>query len=434
MASPALLAEQDSGCRPLGQAGFGVSEDSGFRTRWLAAAGDHDPIASTNNAHTAAKQETTAPFSIFGTRPVRLALGCEHARKWTAVVDDAAGAGVHGARQRQGPADRAGAGPGALPGGVSASGAVVVGGLATVGGFYWMPTTGAIYIGGLGATSVSGDGSTIVGAAADSRGIQAAIWQRAAEWRLLGSFRPGASSCGASLSSASDTSRDGQGRGRPRVGWVQRSPMPSGGTTRPAWWTSGVPSPDRAVARTAFRQTARSWSASRRPRPASPRAPSGWTAGSHCSRDPGAWWERRRPRTIDGSIVVGRVCNPSAASTHRSDLSKRLGVDEAGRLEMPAGAEAAGLARPADHRRGQGDERRWPGDRRRHRTSADRTTPTPSSGSTASPSISRTTCRPTACRTRSRPGSTRARSPTSRRTAASSSERAPRCWASAATS
>jgi probable HAF family extracellular repeat protein len=97
-----------------------------------------------------------------------------------------------------------------LPASVSASGAVVAGGISTGGGFYWMPTTGVIYIGGLGASSVSRDGSTIVGAAADSRGIQAAIWLRATEWRLLGSFRPDASSCDASLSSASDTSRDGK--------------------------------------------------------------------------------------------------------------------------------------------------------------------------------------------------------------------------------
>ena len=99
---------------------------------------------------------------------------------------------------------------GGLPAGVSASGAVVVGGLSSAGGFYWMPTTGVILTGGLGATNVSRDGSTIVGVAADSRGAQAAIWQRAAEWRLLGSFGPGAASCGASLSSAADTSGDGK--------------------------------------------------------------------------------------------------------------------------------------------------------------------------------------------------------------------------------
>ena len=68
----------------------------------------------------------------------------------------------------------------------------MVGGLGTGGGFYWMPTTGRIFIGGLVASKVSRDGSTIVGRAIDSRVIQAAIWQRAAEWRLLGSFRPNA--------------------------------------------------------------------------------------------------------------------------------------------------------------------------------------------------------------------------------------------------
>jgi hypothetical protein len=73
----------------------------------------------------------------------------------------------------------------ALPGGVSASGAVVVGGFSGGGGFYWMPTTGAIAIGGASASSVSRDGRTIVGTAVDSRRIlQAAIWLRAAEWEV----------------------------------------------------------------------------------------------------------------------------------------------------------------------------------------------------------------------------------------------------------
>ena len=100
---------------------------------------------------------------------------------------------------------------GALPNAVSASGAVVVGPLSTVGGFYWMPTTGDIFIGGLGAASVSRDGSTIVGTAADSRRIiQAAIWLRAAEWRLLGSFSANAAPCDAFLSNALDTSSDGR--------------------------------------------------------------------------------------------------------------------------------------------------------------------------------------------------------------------------------
>src|SRR5204862_426746 len=40
----------------------------------------------------------------------------------------------------------------ALPNGVSAGGTVVVGALGTGGGFYWMPTTGVIFTGGVRAT------------------------------------------------------------------------------------------------------------------------------------------------------------------------------------------------------------------------------------------------------------------------------------------
>ena len=78
----------------------------------------------------------------------------------------------------------------ALPTGLSASGAVVVGTLNdSINAFYWMPTTGIIFAGGLSATGVSRDGHTIVGTAADARLIQqAAIWVRGTEWRLLGSM------------------------------------------------------------------------------------------------------------------------------------------------------------------------------------------------------------------------------------------------------
>ena len=97
----------------------------------------------------------------------------------------------------------------ARPAAVSASGAVVVGGL-TPGGFYWMPTTGVVFAGGVMASGVSRDGRTIVGEARDSRGIrQAAIWLRAAEWRLLGSF-PNAAVCDGSFSSAADVSANGE--------------------------------------------------------------------------------------------------------------------------------------------------------------------------------------------------------------------------------
>lgn len=98
-----------------------------------------------------------------------------------------------------------------FPAGVSAAGAVLVGALDGGGGFYWMPTTGVISNGGVSSADVSRDGRTIVGTAADARGIeQAAIWRRATEWQLLGSFGPSAASCDRFLSSAADTSGDGR--------------------------------------------------------------------------------------------------------------------------------------------------------------------------------------------------------------------------------
>src|SRR5262245_54233646 len=98
-----------------------------------------------------------------------------------------------------------------LPTAVSASGAMVVGGLNGINAFYWMPTTGVIFAGGLTASGVSRDGLTIVGLAADSRAVQqAAIWMRGTEWRLLGSFPGSAGPCDRSLSNATGVSSDGQ--------------------------------------------------------------------------------------------------------------------------------------------------------------------------------------------------------------------------------
>jgi hypothetical protein len=52
---------------------------------------------------------------------------------------------------------------GALAAAVSASGAVVVGNMDGGGEFYWMPTTGAIFIGSIQTLNVSRDGRMIVG-------------------------------------------------------------------------------------------------------------------------------------------------------------------------------------------------------------------------------------------------------------------------------
>jgi probable HAF family extracellular repeat protein len=194
---------------------------------------------------------------------------------------------------------------------VSASGAVVVGGLATAGGFYWMPTTGVIFIGGLGASSVSRDGSTIVGSALDARGIQAAIWQRAAEWRLLGSFTPSAASCDASLSNASDVSRDGKvvvGLGWDGCSiahafrWEEPGGMVDLGSTVPGRGSraDGVSADGRVVVgyqghANGFTQGAQ------------------WVDGrQELFTGPGGLVGTAKAANSDGSIVVGRVCNPNA--------------------------------------------------------------------------------------------------------------------------
>jgi probable HAF family extracellular repeat protein len=99
----------------------------------------------------------------------------------------------------------------ALPADVGANGAMVVGGFRRGGGFYWMPTTGVVYVGGKDASSTSRDGKAIVGTAFDRQQVsQAAIWQRSAEWKLLGSIAPNAAPCDNLLSSAYDASADGK--------------------------------------------------------------------------------------------------------------------------------------------------------------------------------------------------------------------------------
>ena len=98
----------------------------------------------------------------------------------------------------------------ALVAAVNANATTVVGSFDGPGGFYWMPTTGLVYIGGQRAAGVSRDGRAIVGDARDARGIsQAGIWLRATEWRLLGGL-PGSLPCQGDLSSGWDVSDDGR--------------------------------------------------------------------------------------------------------------------------------------------------------------------------------------------------------------------------------
>lgn len=98
---------------------------------------------------------------------------------------------------------------GVLASTVSSSG-VVVGGLRPVGGIHWMPTTGDVFIGGIGASAISRDGRVIAGTALDAnRKEQAAIWQRGTEWRMLGSIVPNPEPCDNLISSVFGGNADG---------------------------------------------------------------------------------------------------------------------------------------------------------------------------------------------------------------------------------
>jgi probable HAF family extracellular repeat protein len=201
----------------------------------------------------------------------------------------------------------------ALPTGVSASGAVVSGGFNEgKGGFYWMPTTGVIFAGGVQALGVSRDGHTIVGWARDSRGVQhAAIWIRGTEWRLLGSFGGSTLPCGLSLSQAQGVNSNGQtvvGFARPNgceashaFRWQESTGMVDLGSTVQGRTSRGLGvSADGMVvvgdqeSAEGFNQGAR-WADGRQELMTGPEGPAGSALAANS----------------DGSIVVGRVCVPS---------------------------------------------------------------------------------------------------------------------------
>jgi probable HAF family extracellular repeat protein len=100
----------------------------------------------------------------------------------------------------------------ALPSDVGANAFATVGSFFDgSGGLYWMPTSGVQGIGGVGTAAVSLDGKTIVGRAADNRGIEnAAIWKDGSGWRLLGPIRPNAQPCDLLLTGAFGASDDGK--------------------------------------------------------------------------------------------------------------------------------------------------------------------------------------------------------------------------------
>jgi probable HAF family extracellular repeat protein len=222
----------------------------------------------------------------------------------------------------------------ALPSGLSASGAVVSGGFNGNGAFYWMPTTGVIFAGGVQASGVSRDGHTIVGLAADSHGIQqAAIWTSGTEWRLLGSFAGSAGPCDAILSQGLGVNGDGQTvvgyaysscssahafRWTESSGMVDLGSSVDGRSSR-AFGVSAdgtVVVGDQTMAG-GFTQGAR-WAGGRQELMTGPDGPAG--SGLAANRD--------------GSIVVGRVCVP--ASGRVGDQSAWIWKAQGGLTCLPA--------------------------------------------------------------------------------------------------
>jgi probable HAF family extracellular repeat protein len=200
----------------------------------------------------------------------------------------------------------------ALPTGVSASGAVVSGGFNNgAGGFYWMPTTGVIFAGGVQAAGVSRDGHTIVGWARDSQGIQqAGIWAGGTQWRLLGSFAGSAGPCDASLSTGTGVTSDGQTvvgfawngcawahafRWQASTGMVDLGSTVPGKSSRALGVSADgtVVGGDQTTAE-GFNQGAR-WASGRQDLMTGPQGPAGSATAAN----------------RDGSIVVGRVCVPA---------------------------------------------------------------------------------------------------------------------------
>ena len=207
-----------------------------------------------------------------------------------------------------------------------AANGTIVGSYREPSGFYWMPTTGDIFIGGVGTSAVSLDGRTIVGTALDSnRREQAAIWQRSAEWRLLGSIVPNAEACDALLSSSYDVSDDGQVivglawngcriarafRWEESTGMVDLGSTVAGRSSR----ANGVSGDGRMVV--------------------------GWQESSQGNRMGARWVDGRQELFVgdlgaageahaanrDGSIVVGQVCTPGEQAQNAWIWTPREGV------------------------------------------------------------------------------------------------------------
>jgi len=101
--------------------------------------------------------------------------------------------------------------PEVLPVDVGANAFSIVGSYYEGRALTWMPTSGTSDLGGRSGHAISLDGKTIIGRALDARGFEnAAIWQGAQNWRVLGSIRPEAQDCDRLLSGSFGASDDGK--------------------------------------------------------------------------------------------------------------------------------------------------------------------------------------------------------------------------------
>ncbi len=229
---------------------------------------------------------------------------------------------------------------GALPSSVGANGAVVVGGLRSGGGFYWMPTTGTVYIGGDFASEVSRDGKTIIGTGIDSaKRKQAGIWLRASEWRLLGSIVPNAAPCDDLLSDGIGASADGKvivglawnGCNIARAfRWEESTGMVDLGSTVPNRSSrADAVSGDGRVAVGWQEHATGFWQGAR------------WVDGKQTLfTNSGDSVGPAFGTTTDGSIIVGQVCNPA------NPLEETAWMWTTGRRRaVPAAAHGSGCRR-----------------------------------------------------------------------------------------
>jgi probable HAF family extracellular repeat protein len=200
--------------------------------------------------------------------------------------------------------------PESLPSDVGGNAFATVGTFFEGGAFYWMPTSGTRDIGGHSSVAVSRDGTTIIGNALDSRGLEnAAIWTPDRGWRLLGSFTPDAQPCDQLLSGAFGASDSGDvvvGLGwngcRHAHGfrWEESTGMVDLGSTNARSTRADDVSGDGRVivgwqeAPTGFRQGAK-WVNLRQELVIGPAGPMGEANGVN----------------RDGSFIVGQVCDPN---------------------------------------------------------------------------------------------------------------------------